>query len=89
MVAVRLGIRILDSEVSVTAKADVRGSLMVDPAVTVGFQELHCDVQLKAAADVDKRTLRMLVEGAERCCVVFQTLRDATRVTTDWTIDEV
>lgn len=89
MVAERLGVEILDSEVSATAHADVRGTLMVDSTVPVGFQHLHCDVRLKAAAHGQGRTLKMLIDGAEQCCVVFQTLRSATRVTTDWRIDEV
>lgn len=88
MVAERLEITIVDSEVSVTAHADVRGALMVDTTVPVGFQYLHCDVRLAVPASVDMRTLKVLMAGAEQCCVVFQTLRTGTRVTTDWRIDE-
>jgi len=88
MVAERLEITITDSEVTATAHADVRGALMVDTSVPVGFQRLHCDVRLTVPASVDKRKLRVLTTGAEQCCVVFQTLRAGTRVTTDWRIDE-
>lgn len=88
MVAERLGITIIDSEVTATAQADVRGALMVDTTVPVGFQRLHCDVGLTVPAGVNKRNLRALTMGAEQCCVVFQTLRAGTRVTTDWRIDE-
>ncbi|MDZ7789213.1 MAG: OsmC family protein [Xanthomonadales bacterium] len=88
MVAERLGITIIDSEVAATAYADVRGALMVDTKVPVGFQRMHCDVRLTVPASVDKRNLRNVMIGAEQCCVVFQTLKAGTRVTTDWRIDE-
>jgi len=88
MVAERLGITIIDSEVAATANADVRGALMVDTTVPVGFQRLHCDVRLTVPDTADKRALKMLMTGAEQCCVVFQTLKAGTRVTSDWRIDE-
>lgn len=88
MVAARLEITILDSDVAAKAHADVRGALMVDTTVAVGFQHLHCDVRLVVPAGVDKRKIKVLTTGAEQCCVVFQTLRAGTRVTTDWRIDE-
>ena len=88
MVADRLEIMIVDSEVAATAHADVRGALMVDTSVPVGFQRLHCDVRLTVPASVDKRKLRVLMAGAEQCCVVFQALKAGTRVTTGWRIDE-
>jgi len=88
MVAERLGMTIVDSEVAATAQADVRGALMVDTTVPVGFQRLHCEVRLTVPAGMDKRTLKVLMTGVEQCCVVFQTLRAGTRVTTDWRIDE-
>ncbi len=88
MVAQRLGITIVDSEVTATANADVRGALMVDPQVQVGFQRLHCDVRLTVPASADKRMLRALTTGAEQCCIVFQTLKAGTRLTSDWRIDE-
>ncbi|MEE4303807.1 MAG: OsmC family protein [Wenzhouxiangella sp.] len=88
MVAERLGITIVDSEVTATVQADVRGALMVDTTVPVGFQRLHCDVSLTVPASVDKRNLKALTMGAEQCCVVYQTLRAGNRVTTDWRIDE-
>lgn len=88
MVAERLGITIIDSEVIAMAQVDVRGTLMVDTTVPVGFQSLHCDIGLTVPASVDKRKLKVLMTGTEQCCVVFQTLRAGTRVTTDWRIDE-
>src|SRR6056297_1741322 len=69
MVAERLGITIIDSEVTVTAQADVRGALTVDTTVPVGFQRIHCDVSLTVPASLDKRNLKALTMGAEQCCV--------------------
>lgn len=88
MVAERLEVRLIDSEVTVTAHADVRGALMVDTTVPVGFQRMHCDVWLEVPAEADQRTIKTLMVGAESCCVVFQTLKAGTRVTTDWRIDQ-
>jgi len=88
MVAERLEVTLIDSEVAVTARADVRGALMVDTTVPVGFQRMHCDVRLEVSAEADQRTLKALMVGAERCCVVFQTLKAGTQVTTDWRIDQ-
>ncbi|WP_166261592.1 OsmC family protein [Marinobacter salicampi] len=89
MVAERLGVTILNSEVRATAQVDVRGALMVDSSVPVKLQRLHCDVSLEVPADTDQRTLKTLTAGAEHCCVVFQTLQGGTKVTTDWRIDQV
>lgn len=88
MVAERLEVTLLDSEVMVTAHADVRGALMVDTTVPVGFQRMHCDVRLEVPSETDERTIKTLMVAAERCCVVFQTLKSGTRVATDWRIDQ-
>jgi len=88
MVAERLDVTLIDSEVKVSARADVRGALMVDTTVPVGFQRMHCDVWLEVPAETDQRTLKALMVGAENCCVVFQTLKSGTEVTTDWQIDQ-
>jgi len=89
MVAERLEIQLIDSEVTVAASVDVRGALMVDMAVPVGFQRMHCDVHLEVPAETDQKTLKTLMVGTEGCCVVFQTLKAGTKVTTDWRIDQV
>ncbi|MBS9405351.1 OsmC family protein [Halomonas sp. TRM85114] len=89
MVAERLGVTILNSEVMAKAQVDVRGALMVDASVPVGFQRLHCDVSLEVPADTGQRTIKTLMAGAEHCCIVFQTLQGGTKVTTDWRIDQI
>ncbi|MDK8465247.1 OsmC family protein [Marinobacter sp. SS13-12] len=89
LVAERLEITLIDSEVTATASADVRGALMVDMTVPVGFQRMHCDVRLEVPAETDQKTMKALMVGAEGCCVVFQTLKGGTKVTTDWRIDQL
>jgi hypothetical protein len=43
--------------------------------VPIGFQSMHCQVELRAAQGTKPELLAMLQETAERCCVVQQTLR--------------
>jgi hypothetical protein len=75
MVANILGITLEYLSVEVTAKVDVRGTLLIDTTVPIGFQSMHCQVELRAAQGTKPELLAMLQETAERCCVVQQTLR--------------
>lgn len=82
MVADRLDIRIEALEVAVSAEADVRGTLLVDPSVPVGFQRMDCCLQLRPADDADPAKLQMLLAATQYSCVVLQTLRKGVRVET-------
>ena len=42
-----MGIDLLELEVRVTARADVRGTLAMDRNVPVGSQEMTCEVMMK------------------------------------------
>ena len=75
MVANLLGVELAALTVEVAAEVDVRGALGMDPLVPVGFQTLRCDVHLKAQEGTPAELLARLRAGAERCCVVLQTLR--------------
>lgn len=75
MVANLLGITLEYLSVEVTAKVDVRGTLLVDPLVPIGFQSMHCLVELRAIEGTKPELVARLQETAERCCVVQQTLR--------------
>src|SRR5689334_9970228 len=44
IVAGRLGVELLALEVDVTANVDVRGTLVIDRAVPVGFQGMRCAI---------------------------------------------
>ncbi len=68
--------------VEVSAHADVRGCLMVDPSVPAGFQRIDAQVRITAKNDTDAARIKTLVATAERCCVVLQTLRSDVPVLT-------
>jgi uncharacterized OsmC-like protein len=80
MIADHRGIPLESLEVKVTAEADVRGCLMMEGAVPVGFQRMRCAVRLQAKDQVDEATIKMLIAAAERSCVVMQTLRSGVAV---------
>lgn len=75
MVANLLRIEITQLEVRVTATADVRGSMAMDPAVPVGFQAMNCDVVFSVKEGTPPALIKKLQVAAERCCVVQQTLK--------------
>jgi uncharacterized OsmC-like protein len=86
MIADRLGIRIESLEVAATAEVDVRGTLVVDRSVPVGFQRIGCRVQIQPADCGDPEKLQKLVAAAEYSCVVLQTLRSGVEVRTQFDV---
>lgn len=82
MIASRMGVRLKSFEAEVTASADVRGCLMVDRDVPVGFQRIDVAVRLEAESGADPATIANLAARAEQCCVILQTLRGGVPVTT-------
>ena len=82
MVANLLGVELEFLEVEVTADVDVRGTMVIDRQVPVGFQAMRCDVRLRAKEGTGPEVLEKLRVAAERCCVVQQTLRNPPRVQT-------
>ncbi|MBI5277193.1 MAG: OsmC family protein [Burkholderiales bacterium] len=75
MVANLLGVELAQLEVRVTATADVRGAMAMDPDVPVGFQAITCDISYEARDGTPPELLHKLHVAAERCCVVQQTLK--------------
>ena len=82
MVANLLGVELTHLEVRVTAAADVRGAMAMDPSVPVGFRSITCDVRYSAKEGTSPELLQKLHVAAERCCVVQQTLKAPPPVTT-------
>jgi uncharacterized OsmC-like protein len=82
MVANLLGVELTHLEVKVTAAADVRGAMAMDPNVPVGFQSITCDVRYSAKEGTSPELLQKLHVAAERCCVVQQTLKAPPSVKT-------
>lgn len=87
MVAQLLGMELDDIEVTVTAELDARGALRVDTTVPVGFQRMTCDVRVQPRSGVEDASLKTLMENAEACCVVMQTLRGGVAVQARWHFD--
>ena len=82
MVANLLGVQIIQLEVIVTATADVRGTMALDPGVPVGFQSITCDVRFAVTEGTHPHLIQKLQVAAERCCVVQQTLKSPPGVQT-------
>jgi len=81
MLAGHLGVRLQSLEVKVEAECDVRGCLLVERSVPVGFQKMRCSVRLQPESQVEPERLQMLLGAAEASCVVLQTLRNGVTVT--------
>lgn len=84
MIADRLGIEILELSVHVIASVDVRGTLLVDRDVPVGFQSMRATVALTVPEGTDQRLLERLAAATEHSCVNLQTLRAGTDVRTEF-----
>lgn len=82
MIADRLGVGLASLAVHVTADVDVRGTLVVDRNVPVGFQSMQCHVEMKAAEGTEQKLVERLLAAAEHSCVVLQTLRSGVPVET-------
>lgn len=85
MIANRLAVRLRTLRVEVSAEVDVRGTLAVDRDVPVGFQSMTCEVVMEAEDDEDAQALQKIFRGAERSCVVLQTLQSGLDVDTKLT----
>ncbi len=81
MLADHLEVPLRSLEVDVEAECDVRGCLLVERSVPVGFQRMHCSVRLQPEGRVGAERLQMLLGAAEASCVVLQTLRNGVTVT--------
>ena len=79
-VATSLGLAIRGGTVHAEGDLDFRGTLGVDTRAPVGFRGIRLSFDLDTDADAEQLdTLRRLTE---RYCVVYQTLRAATDVST-------
>jgi uncharacterized OsmC-like protein len=82
IIAERLGVALRQLAVDVTADVDVRGTLVLDRAVPVGFQRMRCRVSLEPEQGTDPARLQKLLAAAEHSCVNLQTLRAGVPVET-------
>jgi len=75
MIANRLDVGLKKTMVKATANADVRGTLMVDRNVPVAFQSMGLDIKIEVDCSVEEITISKLLGAAERCCIIYQTLK--------------
>jgi uncharacterized OsmC-like protein len=80
MVADLIGVELEFLEVNVAGDVDVRGTMMVDRSVPVGFLEMRCAVHMRPKRGTDPQRIEKLKAAAEQSCVVLQTLRSPLRV---------
>jgi uncharacterized OsmC-like protein len=81
IIASRLGVKLTALRVDVEANIDVRGTLRVDDAIPVGFQNITMRVDIAAEDQVTDQMLDIILTAAEYSCVVVQTLRNAPEIT--------
>jgi uncharacterized OsmC-like protein len=74
MIANRLQITLIKTTVIATANVDVRGTLMVDKNVAVGFQSMGLEVEITVFNSVPIELAEKLIKATERSCIVLQTL---------------
>ena len=86
MIANRLNIELLETRVKASAQVDVRGTLMIDKSVPVGFQSMQLDVVL-ISKTANPRTMNILLRAAEQSCIVYQTLKRGTPISLTTNID--
>lgn len=82
LIANRLGVHLEKLEVDVSANVDLRGTLIVDRDVPVGFQSMECEINIKGEKGTDPSQIKRLLKAAEYSCVVIQTLRSGVPVET-------
>lgn len=82
MIADRWGVELTKLRVDVDSEVDVRGTLVVDRTVPVGFQRMRLAVTMEAAPGTPRDVLEKVMKGAEYSCVNLQTLRNGVPVET-------
>lgn len=80
MIANRLQITLIKTKVIATANVDVRGTLMVDREVPVGFQSMGLEIEITINNSVQTELADKLIKATERSCIVLQTLLRGTPV---------
>jgi uncharacterized OsmC-like protein len=80
MIASRLEIELFETKIEVTANIDVRGTLIIDKTVPVGFQSIHIAMEI-GARNLSDKMIHTLVNATKRSCVVYQTLKKGLPIT--------
>ena len=83
MIANRLQITLIKTRIVATANVDVRGTLMADKNVPVGFQSMGLEIEITVSNAVPTELADKLIKATERSCIVLQTLLRGTPVNVD------
>ena len=87
MVASSLKLNVSSLAVEVWGELDHRGVLLMPGASRVGFESLHCRVQLRVPAEASAEQLERLKFAGEVCCAITDTLRKATPLETIYDVE--
>jgi uncharacterized OsmC-like protein len=79
MISNRLNIQLSETRVIASARVDVRGTLMIDRSVPVGFQSMHLDVVV-VSLDPNQKIMNILLRAAEESCIIYQTLKQGIQI---------
>ena len=85
-VATSIGVELRDGVIRAEGDIDFRGTLAVTKEAPVGFQNIRLFFDLDT--DATEEQLASLKKLTERYCVVFQTLRTAPQIETNYRISQ-
>ena len=85
-VATSIGVELRDGVIRAEGDIDFRGTLAVSKEAPVGFQNIRLFFDLDT--DATEEQLASLEKLTERYCVVFQTLRTAPQIETNYRISQ-
>lgn len=80
VLANRMQIQLKSLEVKVAAHVDVRGTLLVDENVPVGFQRMKVIINMVPPEGTDPKQVKELINAAEYCSINLQTLQSGVSV---------
>lgn len=80
MISNILGVSLKRTFIRATAKVDVRGTLMLDKNIPVGFQSMVLDVEIEVDNVVNEATMQGLLGATEKSCIIFQTLKPSLSI---------
>jgi uncharacterized OsmC-like protein len=78
-VATAIGVEVRGGAVCAEADLDFRGTMGIDKAAPVGFRAIRLRFEVQSSTDPSR--LADLLRLTERYCVVYQTLRNGTEIT--------
>ncbi|NGX84322.1 OsmC family protein [Aequorivita sp. KMM 9714] len=86
LISNKLNIELVETKVIATANIDVRGTLMIDKSIPVGFQSMHLEI-LVSARNTNNKLMTILINGAKRSCIVYQTIKKGIPITTNTVVN--